>query len=332
MRSVPAGSFERLSGLESLWHAWLDCRRSKRRQPRLAAFDLDADTHVFRLHRALRNGSYRPASYRLSVVRDPKLRLIAAPAIVDRIVQNALLADIGPTYERGFIEQSYACCVGRGPHRAVLQYLSWTRRFRYRLSLDVHRYFASIRHEVLYALFARRLRDQRTLDLIARLLATGGQVYRSALAREVLGLTEKPLPPGCGLPLGGYLSHWSGGLYLDGLDHYVKRTLKIAAYQRYMDDFTLFDDNRAALEEAREAIREWLRRERQLEFNPRHQTVQPTTQPSTYLGFRVSRSGLLPGPKAKRRLKQRLRDAEALGTDRLIRGLRAYRGILLTIG
>lgn len=315
-----------------MWHAWLDCRLGKRRQPRLAAFDLDADTHVFRLHRALHDDSYRPASYRLSVVRDPKLRLIAAPAIVDRIVQNALITEIGPTYERGFIDQSYAVRIGRGPHRAVLQYLSWTRRFRYRLSLDVHRYFVSIRHEVLYALLARRLRDQRTLDLIARLLASGGRVYQSALAKEVLGLTEAPLPPGCGLPLGGYLSHWSGGLYLDGLDHYVKRTLKITAYQRYMDDFTLFGDDRAVLEDAREAIREWLRRERQLELNPRRQAVQPTAQSSTYLGFRVSRSGLLPGPKAKRRLRQRLHDAETMGTDRLIRGLRAYRGILLTIG
>jgi len=60
--------------------------------------------------------------------------------------------------------------------------------------------------------------------------------------------------------------------------------------------------------------------------------VQPTTQPSTFLGFRVSRAGLLPGPKARRRLRQRLRDASVLGPDRLTRGLRAYRGVLLTLG
>jgi hypothetical protein len=251
---------------------------------------------------------------------------------VDRIVQNALLSEIGLSYERSFIEQSYACCTGRGPHRAVLQYLNWTRRYRYRLMLDIHRYFASIHHETLYALFACRLRDHKTLDLIARLLASGGAVYQSPLAVKVLGLAADPVPAGCGLPLGGYLSHWSGGLYLDGLDHYVKRTLKIAAYQRYMDDCSLFSDDRAVLEDAREAIREWLWTKRRLTLNPRRLAVQPTAQPSTYLGFRVSRSGLLPGPKAKRRLKQRLRDAEALGTDRLVRSLRAYRGVLLTIG
>ena len=67
------------------------------------------------LHRALRSGTYRPRPYSLKVVQDPKTRLIAAPAIVDRIVQNALLTEIGPAYERGFIDQSYACCTGRGP-------------------------------------------------------------------------------------------------------------------------------------------------------------------------------------------------------------------------
>jgi hypothetical protein len=335
MRSVPSGSFERLSSLESLWYAWLRCRRGKRRRPSMAAFDLDADNHLIRLYRALRGGAYRPSPYHLSLVRDPKLRLIAAPAISDRVLQNALLADIGPTYERGFIDQSYACRTGRGPHRAVLQYLGWTRDYRYRLTLDIHHYFATVRHDILYALFEHRLRDARTLKLITQLLEAGGQVYQSPLALETFEMTGDRPPPGCGLSLGGYLSHWSGGLYLDGLDHYVKRTLKIAAYQRYMDDFTLFGNDRVLLEEAREAIREWLRQERQLELNPRRQRVQPTAQPSTYLGFRVSQAGLSPGPKAKRRLKRRLREAEARGVKGLkglVRGLRAYRGVLLTIG
>ncbi len=332
MRSVAAGSFERLSQLEALWYAWRQCRRGKRRQPRMAAFELDADIHIIRLCRALRDDTYQPAPYRLSIVRDPKIRLIAAPNIRDRIVQNALLADIGSTYERGFIDQNYACCTGRGPHRAVLAYLSWNRRYRYRLSLDIRGYFASIHHPTLYTLFAHRLRDRRTLNLIAQLLTAGGQVYQTPLAIKALDLAQNPVPLDCGLPLGGYLSHWSGGLYLDGLDHYVKRTLKISAYQRYMDDFTLFSDERTQLEDAREAIREWLSTERRLALKPRHQTVQPTAQASTYLGFRVSRSGLLPGPKAKRRLKQRLRNAEAMGIERLVRSLRAYRGVLLTIG
>jgi hypothetical protein len=107
MRSVPSGSFERIVTLESLWNAWLKCRHGKRRQPNMAAFDIDADIHIIRLRRALRGGYYRPRRYRLKIVQDPKTRLIATPEIIDRVLQRALLDDIGPTYERGFIDQCH---------------------------------------------------------------------------------------------------------------------------------------------------------------------------------------------------------------------------------
>ncbi len=332
MNTAPAGSFERISSLKALWHAWLHSRKGKRRQPRMASFELDADTELCKLHRLLRSDHYRPGPYSLSIVRDPKIRLIAAPDLPDRILQNAILMTIGPFYERSFIDHSYACCTGRGPHRAVLQYLKWTRRFRYRMDLDIRRYFASINHEILHGLFAHRLKDRKTLNLISMLLSAGGRVYQSPIAAKVPSLAKDPIPVGCGLPLGGYLSHWSGGLYLDGLDHYIKRTLKVKGYLRYMDDFTLFGDDRIFLEEAGEAIIEWLARERRLELKYPDARVLPTTQPVTFLGFRVSRSGLLVGPKAKRNLRARLRQVDGLGYERLVRGLRAYRGIFMSIG
>ena len=46
----------------------------------------------------------------------------------------------------------------------------------------------------------------------------------------------------------GYLN------FLDGLDHFVKRELKIPGYERYMDDFVLFDNDKARLLDARAAI------------------------------------------------------------------------------
>ena len=332
MRSVPAGSFQRLSSPEGLWSAWLQCRRGKRRQPAIAQFDLNADRAVFALSRQLCSGRYQPQAPRVKLVYDPKPRLVAAPAIADRIVQTALLDAIAPAYERGFIDQSYACCSGRGPHRAVLAYLQMTRCYGFRLQLDIRRYFASIDHAVLFDLFARRLHDRQTLDLLATLLHAGGAVYSHNETRRLLGLGENFPRTGVGMPLGAHLSHWSGGLYLDGLDHYIKRTLKIKAYLRYMDDFSLFHDNPARLEEARRAVSEWLLTERRLCLKSPDALVQSTRQASSYLGFRVSRAGLAPGPKAKRRLRQRLRQAESMGGARLAKGLQAYRGLLLSIG
>ncbi len=177
MRRIPSGSFERLSSTEALWRAWQACRRGKRRHPNIAAFDLDADRHVLRLMRELRSGYYAPGPWRLRLIHDPKPCLIAAPEIRDRIVHRALLNEIGPIFERSFIEHSYTGAKGRGPHRAVLQYLGSLRRYSFRLHLDIRKYFQSIHLPTLEGLLLAALQDARTRDLIRELLKAGQRVY-----------------------------------------------------------------------------------------------------------------------------------------------------------
>ncbi len=329
MRSLPSGSYERLSSLPALWHAYLDCRRDKRRQPRMALFDLDADRHLCALQRALAGESYRPDPWRMRVVHDPKTRLIAAPSIRDRVVHRALLNEIGSHYEHSFIEHSYTGGRGRGPHRAVLCFLRWMRRYRYRLCLDIRRYFPSVHHPTLCRLLFRRLHDRRCQALIEQLLVAGGAVYRTPLAVQVLELDRYPLAEDCGLPLGSYLSQWSGTFYLDGLDHFVKRELKALAYLRYMDDFALFGDDPDKLVADRAAIVDWLAAERRLTLNPKRWDVIPTTHPSIFLGYRVSRAGITPSRKLRRSMRRRLRRAAEQGYEPLVRSLRSYKGLLL---
>jgi hypothetical protein len=264
-------------------------------------------------------------------VQDPKTRLIAAPAIIDRVLQQVLLRQNAPTFERGFIDQSYACCTGRGPLCAVLAYQGLMRQYRYRLTRDISRYFASMSHEIFLGLIARRLRDRRPLGLVSSFLEAGGRVYRSPLANRVLGLEACPVAPSCGLPLGSALSHWSGGFYLDGLDHLVKRSLKVRGYLRYMDDMVQLDDDPVVLEQWQAAVVDWLAEHRGLELNPRQTSLAPTTQPSTYLGFRVSRAGVLPGPKAKRRLRSKMHAADAIGYGGLVTRIRSYRALFLSL-
>lgn len=327
MHRIPHGSFERLSSPEALWRAWRACRLGKGRHSTVAAFDLEADREVFRLNRELRGDRYRPSGWRLRLIHDPKTRLIAAPAVRDRLVHRALLDEIGPHYERRYINHSYTGGPGRGPHRAVLQFLSWQRRFAFRLHLDIHRYFLSISHERVKALLFASLADVETRRLIHRLLVAGGRVYGQQQARQVLG--EDAPPPGQGLPLGSYLSQWSGTFYLDGLDHYVKRTLKIPGYLRYMDDLVLFDPDAARLAEAQSGIADWLAEERGLALNPKTGGVVSTRAPAVFLGYQVNRAGIGPSRKLRRRVKRRLYQAAAQGDEALRRCLASYRGLLL---
>lgn len=65
MRSVPAGSYERLSSLLALWQGYRRCRQGKRRQPAMARFDLQADQHLCALQRELAARSYQPRGHAL---------------------------------------------------------------------------------------------------------------------------------------------------------------------------------------------------------------------------------------------------------------------------
>jgi len=66
--------------------------------------------------------------------------------------------------------------------------------------------------------------------------------------------------------------------------------------------------------------------ERRLELNPKSWHVSPTSQPATFLGYRVSRAGILPGKKLRRRMKIRLRELCRQSDDKLLRSLHSYRG------
>jgi len=46
------------------------------------------------------------------------------------------------------------------------------------------------------------------------------------------------------MPIGNLTSQLFANLYLDPLDHFVKETLRVRHYLRYMDDFVLLLDGR----------------------------------------------------------------------------------------
>lgn len=244
------------------------------------------------------------------VKRDPKPRLVAVAPVADRVVEQSFITEIGPTFERSFLDDSFGCRTGRGPLRATLRGWRWMRRYHWVLHLDVRSYFASIDHRILRRLYASRLRDERALGLLDRLLAVGGSVYHSASH-----LGGPKAREGLGLPVGSLVSHFSGALYLDRLDHYVKHELKVPAYLRFMDDMLLVADEREELAEAWSAVAEWLGRERALTLKPTREGIVSTRAGLTLLGWRVTRAGLRPARTGRRRLLRRLRHRAAQGPE-----------------
>lgn len=90
----------------------------------------------------------------------------------------------------------------------------------------------------------------------------------------------------------------------------------------------LLDDDRPRLLAARAAIADWLGRERCLALNPKQGQIAPATHPAVLLGHRVSRAGITPAARLRRRMASRIAAAAEAGPLALERTLASYRGLL----
>lgn len=144
--------FEQICSMSNLRQAAKEALRGKRTRLPGALFFMEQEKELALLHEQLRDGTYRHGPYHYFWIHDPKVRRVAAAPFRDRVVHHAIVRVIEPVFERRFIEDSYACRVGKGTHAAMRRALHFARGHRYALKCDVQKYFPSIDHEVLMGL------------------------------------------------------------------------------------------------------------------------------------------------------------------------------------
>ncbi len=208
--------------------------QGKRHRREVREFLAKSDEQIALSIDQLRRGTYRFSPYREFFVRDNKTRLIHAPVFRDRVVHHAMIHAVGPVFERGASHHSYACRRGKGHHAAISQAKKWTRAGRWFLKLDIEKFYDSIDHDRLRALLCRRFRERRLLALFDRLIDS--YCFHS----------------GKGIPIGSLTSQYLGNFYLDTVDRWMKQTMKVSCYVRYMDDMVLWGTHRELLEVLRE--------------------------------------------------------------------------------
>lgn len=282
----------RIAELGNLFRAWGRVAAGRRRAVGVASFERDLSGHLDRLRRELEHGTWRPGPYRRFVVCDPKVRVIHAAPLADRVVHHAVMAVAGPWLERGALDQSFACRVGKGNRAAVTWARACTARRRWFLKLDVRKYFDSVPHEILIGLLRRRFKDGRLLDLFSRLVKS----YATT--------------PGKGLPIGTLTSQYLANFYLDDLDRRVVELLGCREHVRFMDDLVLWADDPGTLTGWLDDLRGWLAGERGLEWKGQPQPL-PTSDGVPFLGYRILPGAVLLGRRARRRLRSRLVEIRA---------------------
>ena len=89
------------------------------------------------------------------------------------------------------------------------------------------------------------------------------------------------------MPIGNLTSQYFGNFYMSILDHFVKDTLGVSYFLRYMDDMLLFADDKAYLHQIHSQIRPFLNHRLLLDFKEETSLLAPVYQGMPFLGFRI---------------------------------------------
>lgn len=288
-------TFEQISSIENIFNAWARFSDGKRSKVDVMAFELRLEDNLFSLHDGLLSGEYRHDPYEPFTIFDPKQRRIHKATVKDRVVHQAIANIIEPFFESRFIHDSYSCRAGKGTHAAVDRLRTFLRRASrnntrtvYALKCDVKKFFASVNHDILLSLFARQVKDSKTIDLIENIVNSF-----STGARK-------------GIPLGNLTSQLFANMYLHELDLYVKNILREKHYLRYCDDFIILGESRQRLSDVTKNIDKFLNRTLLIQLHPKKVFIRTWTQGIDFLGYVLFPHATIVRPKTAKRMLRRV--------------------------
>jgi hypothetical protein len=236
-----------------------------------------------------------------------------------------------------FIPESFSCRIGKGHHRGFFCSAGYLRKASsnntkvcFALKCDIRKFFDSVNHKILKRVIRKKIIDQKALDLIDKIIDSYSCVYRQP---EIIVL-ERDIQSARGLPLGNLTSQLFANIYLNELDQFAKKELRIKYYARYMDDFIIVSDDEKYLKNLLLPIKYFLESELKLELHPNKISIRKFSQGLDFLGYVARPRHNLVRTKTRRRIFKRMKKAaenlaageiEKDGYERL---LKSYLGVL----
>ncbi len=276
--------YDSIISWENLLEASRKASLGKRYNDNVVSFNRNLSDNLVGLRHDLASGTYTPGPYSEFTIYGPKKRKISAAPFRDRVAHHALCNIIMPIFEKTFIDTSFANRKGKGTHRAVRLCQKYMQREGYYLLCDVVKYFPSIDHEILKTVIRKKVRCEKTLRLIDKIIDFSNPQESVCLyfpGDELFTPFERKR----GLPIGNLTSQYFANIYLTPLDHYIQETLKCRRYIRYVDDMLLFDHEKSRLAEWYRKLCTYLDSYR-LALHGRAQPI-PVHRGVSFLGYRV---------------------------------------------
>lgn len=109
-----------------------------------------------------------------------------------------------------------------------------------------------------------------------------------------------------GIPIGNYTSQYFANIYLNELDQFVKRELKIKYYVRYMDDFIILLSTKKDCIEIKNKIQSFIEKKLHLELNEKTR-YYPYKMGVNFCGYRIFTTHKLLRKSCKRKIKNNIK-------------------------
>ncbi len=232
--------------------------------------------NILKLKNELKGKQYRHGTYYAFKINDPKPRDIHKAKVRDRIVHHAIYRLLYPYFDKKFVYDSYSCRVTKGTHRAINRFRTLSRKVSkndtktvWILKCDIRKFFANINHEVLKNILRKHIIDDEIMWLLEN-------VIDSFYTRDYLNI---------GLPLGNVTSQIFINIYMNELDQFVKRELKVKYFIRYADDFVILNTDKKYLANLIPKVSEFLEEELKLSLNPKKVSITTLSSGVDFLGW-----------------------------------------------
>ena len=269
-----------LCSYENLELAFKKARKGKTKMKDVIEFEKNWEQNLLDLKEELLLQTYKPFPLQPFLIYDPKTRKISKSYFRDRVVHHALINIIGQIFDNSFIYDSYANRKGKGTLKALQRFDYFKRKVSknntrecFVLKADIKHYFEEVNHSILLDIISRRVKDKNVIWLIK-------QILKNSANFKVERAISK------GMPLGNLTSQIFANLYLNKVDNFIKRRLKVKFYIRYVDDFVILSESREQLEEWEYKIRMFLKQNLNLELHEDKTRIISLKQGVDFIGFR----------------------------------------------
>lgn len=283
--------YEKIYDLENLRKALQHAKKGKGWYREVVEIDKDPDKYLKQIQEMLINHTYKTSEYEVFYKKEGKKvrKIYKLPYFPDRICQWAILQVIEPCIINNLTADTYSAIPKRGIHKALvnLQNAMWydTEECKFCLKIDARHYYQSINHELLKQKYSKMFNDGELLWLL-------DEIIDSTTTAEIEDLTaiyllEEDIDHETGIPIGNYLSQYSGNYYFSSFDHWLKEQKHVKHYYRYMDDIVIFGRTKEELLSLLKEIQQYFRTELKLNVKGNWQIFPTYIRGVDFLGYRT---------------------------------------------